>query len=131
MSALLLEALFLFMLIAANGVFSMSELAIVSARRSKLRQWADSDNRRARVALELANDPNRFLSTVQVGITLVGTLAGVFGGATVAKNVALWLEQFPNLAPYGETIGLVVVVAVITYFSLVFGELVPKRLAMS
>lgn len=131
MSAILLEALFLFLLIAANGVFAMSELAVISARRSRLRQWAESGDRGARVALGLANDPGRLFSTVRVGITLVGTLAGVFGGATVAEDIALWLGRYPTLAPYGETIGLVVAVVVIAYFALTFGELVPKRIAMS
>jgi putative hemolysin len=131
MSPILLEILFLFLLIAANGVFAMSELAVVSARKSRLRQWAESGDRSARTALELSSDPNRFLSTVQVGITLVGTLAGVFGGATLAEDIADRLERFPSLAPYGETIGLAVVVAGIAYFSLIFGELVPKRIAMS
>lgn len=131
MSTLLMEVLFILLLIAANGVFAMSEMAIVASRKARLRQWADEGNRRARVALEMANDPNRFLSTVQVGITMVGTLAGVFGGATIAENIAVRIEQIPRLAPYGETIGLAVVVAGITYFSLVVGELVPKRLALS
>ena len=131
MSTVLLEVLFILLLIAANGVFAMSEMAIVASRKARLRQWADEGNRRARIALEMANDPNRFLSTVQVGITMVGTLAGVFGGATIAENIAVRLEQVPRLAPYGETIGLAVVVAGIAYFSLVFGELVPKRLALS
>ena len=99
MSAILLEVLFLFLLIAANGVFAMSELAVVSSRKSRLRQWADSGDRKARVALELANDPNRFLSTVQVGITLVGTLAGVFGGATIAENIADRLGAVPVAGP--------------------------------
>lgn len=131
MSTALIDVFFIFLLIAANGIFAMSEMAIVVSRKARLRQWADEGNRRARVALEMANDPNRFLSTVQVGITLVGTLAGVFGGATIAERIAVRLEQIPRLAPYGETIGLTVVVAGITYFSLIIGELVPKRLALS
>lgn len=131
MSAILVEVAFLLLLIGVNGLFSMSELAIASARRPRLQALADKGDRGAAAALELAGDPNRFLSTVQVGITLVGTLAGVFGGATIAENIADGLQQVPALAPYAETIGLVVVVAALTYFSLVLGELVPKRLAMS
>ncbi len=130
MSEILLEALFLFMVIAAIGVCSMSELAVVSARRSRLRQRAESGDRRARAALELANEPNRFRSTVQVGIALAGTSAGVFGGATIARQIADGLERFPSLAPHAETIGIAVVVAGITYVSLIFGDLVPKRVAM-
>lgn len=130
MSGILVEVFFIFLLVAANGVFAMAELAVVSARRSRLMQRADRGDRKARAALRLADDPNRFLATVQVGITLVGTLAGVFGGATIAENLADRLEQIPALAPYGEAIGLAVVVVAIAYVSLVFGELVPKRLAM-
>ncbi len=131
MTSILLEVLFILLLIAANGVFAMSELAVVSARKARLQQWADRGDRKAQAALDLARDPNRFLSTVQVGITLVSTLAGVFGGATIAENLATRLEQLPALAPYAEAIGLAVVVAGIAYVSLVLGELVPKRLAMS
>lgn len=131
MPSILIETLFIFLMIVTNGIFAMSELAVVSARKARLRHQADQGDRKARTALELANDPNRFLATVQIGITLVGTLAGVFGGATIAENIAVRLERVPALAPYGETIGLIVVVAGISYFSLVFGELVPKRLAMS
>jgi putative hemolysin len=130
-TSILIEIAFILLLIGANGLFSMSELAIVSARRPRLQTLAGKGDRGAAAALELAGDPNRFLSTVQVGITLVSTLAGVFGGATIAENIAGRLESFPSLAPYSETIGLVVVVAGISYLSLVLGELVPKRLAMS
>jgi putative hemolysin len=131
MSAMLLECLFILALILANGAFALSGLAIVSARKARLQQWANGGNRRARAALELANDPNRALSTVQVGITLVGTLAGVFGGATLAERLAGRLRLVPALAPYGHAIGLGVVVVGIAYGSLILGELVPKRLALS
>jgi len=131
MTPILAEILFILLLIVANGLFAMSELAVVSARKSRLKQWASRGNRKAQVALDLANDPNRFLSTVQVGITLIGTLAAAFGGATIAEAIEARLKRVPSLAPYGEAIGLAVVVAGITYFSLVLGELVPKRLALS
>lgn len=131
MSIILLEVFFIGLLIVANGIFAMSELAIVASRKSRLREWADQGSRRARIALEMANDPNRALSTVQVGITMVGTLAGAFGGATIANKIAVELQEVPSLAPYGETIGLAIVVAIIAFFSLVLGELVPKRLALS
>lgn len=131
MSAILVEVAFLFLLIGVNGLFSMSELAIASARRPRLQALAGKGDRGAVAALELAADPNRFLSTVQVGITLVGTLAGVFGGATIAETLGERLRRVPPLAPYAGTISLVVVVMGLTFFSLVLGELVPKRLAMS
>src|SRR4051812_38263442 len=119
MSPILIEVLFILLLIMANGLLAMAELAVVSARKARLKHGADRGDRNARAALELANDPNRFLATVQVGITLVGTFAGVFGGATIAEDIADRLEHVPSLAPFGETIGLVVVVAGIAYFSLV------------
>ncbi len=131
MTYIVVEALFILLLIIANGLFSMAELAVVSARKTRLQEWADRGDGKAQAALDLARDPNRFLATVQVGITLVGTLAGVFGGATIAENLAIHLKAFPSLAPYAEAIGLTVVVAGLAYFTLVLGELVPKRLAMS
>ncbi|WP_406693486.1 hemolysin family protein [Singulisphaera sp. Ch08] len=131
MSTALIEVCFILLLIVASGIFAMSEMAIVASRKARLRQWAEEGNRRARIALEMADDPNRSLATVQVGITMVGTLAGVFGGATIAESIADRLEQVPRLAPYGESIGLAVVVAGIAYVSMVIGELVPKRLALS
>lgn len=118
------------LLVLFNGVFAMSEMAVVTARKSRLEDWANKGNARAKVALELANAPNRFLSTVQIGITLVGILAGAFGGRTVADRIAAYLNTIPGIEPYGQAIGLAVVVAVITYFSLVVGELAPKRLAL-
>jgi putative hemolysin len=115
----------------ANGLFAMSEIAVISARKVRLEQWANEGDARAGVALELANAPNRFLSTVQVGITLVSTLAGAFGGATIAEQMAVRLETIAFLAPYSHAISLGLVVLGITYFSLVIGELVPKRLALN
>jgi putative hemolysin len=125
------EILFVALLILANGVLAMSELAIVSARRVRLSQIAAKGDKGAEVALQLAAEPNHFLSAVQIGITLVGILAGAFGGATIAEQLGRRLEQIAVLAPYSEGIGVVVVVLGITYFSLVFGELVPKRLALN
>ena len=90
-----LELSLIGLLILANGLFSMSEMAVVSARKARLRQRADDGSKGAAVALELAENPHDFLSTVQVGITLIGTLAGAFGGATVAEKVAVYLKQFP------------------------------------
>ena len=131
MSNPVLEILIVFLLLVANGVFAMAEIAIVSARKARLQQLADTGDARARAALELATHPNQFLATVQIGITLVGILAGAFGGATLAEEIAAWLSVIPLLAPYGETIGVGIVVLSLTYFSLVIGELVPKRLALN
>jgi putative hemolysin len=125
------EVLVIAALLLANGVFAMAELAVVSSRKTKLKHWADEGKPGARAALDLASSPDRFLASVQVGISAIGVLAGAFGGATVAENIDAWLQGVPLLAPYGEAIGLAIVVIVITYFSLVIGELVPKRIALN
>lgn len=130
MSDLTFEILFIVLLIIVNGVFSMSEIAIISARKARLQQWANEGNEKARAALDLASSPNRLLSTVQIGITLIGILAGVFGGATIAEKLAVRLGTIPLLAPYSNAVALGVVVLGITYLTLVIGELVPKRLAL-
>lgn len=126
-----LEIVVLFLLLLANGVFAMSEIAVVSARKARLHQLADEGNAQARAALELSASPNQFLSTVQIGITLVGILAGAFGGATIANELGVYLNTIPLFAPYGDAVAIGLVVVVITYFSLVIGELVPKRLALN
>src|SRR5215207_5242573 len=131
MSAITFEVLFILLLLAANGVFAMSELAVVSSRKARLQRMAEAGDERARAALELANSPDRFLSTIQIGITLVGILAGAFGGATIAEQLGAQIGRVPALAEYGEAIGLALVVITITYLSLVVGELVPKRLALN
>lgn len=118
------------LLILANGIFAMSEMAVVTARKSRLQDWANKGNAKAKVALELANTPNRFLSAVQIGITLIGILAGAYGGRTIADRLATYLSFIPAIEPYSQAVGLGVVVIGITYFSLVIGELVPKRLAL-
>ncbi|HEX5724959.1 MAG TPA: hemolysin family protein [Longimicrobiaceae bacterium] len=127
---MLVEILLILFLLVLNGVFAMSEIAVVSARRSRLRERAEAGSGGARRALRLAEEPNRFLATVQVGITLVGILAGAYGGATLAEHLAARLERYAALAPYAEAIALFLVVLAITYFSLVIGELVPKRIAL-
>lgn len=119
------------LLLGANGVFAMSELAIVSARKVRLRQMCSNGDSRACAALDLAISPDRFLSTIQIGITLVGILAGAFGGATIAEQLGAQISRVPALAIYGEAIGVGVIVLVITYFSLIIGELVPKRFALA
>jgi magnesium and cobalt exporter, CNNM family len=124
------EIIFIFVLLIANGIFSMSEMAVVSARKARLQKRANDGEKGARAALELANNPGSFLSTVQIGITLVGILAGAFGGATIAEKFAPPLKRFSAIEPYAENISFGLVVLVITYFSLVVGELIPKRLAL-
>src|SRR5215211_7830897 len=130
MTAILIEVTLILLLLFANGVFAMSEMAIVSARKARLQQRARSGSPRAAAALELAEAPTHFLSTVQIGITLVGILAGAFGGATIAEQLAMYLSAMPLLAPYSEALSLTIVVLCITYLSLVVGELVPKRVAL-
>jgi putative hemolysin len=125
------EVLLILVLLVANGLFAMSEMAVVSARKSRLQERAQDGDAGARRALELAEHPNRFLSTVQVGITLIGILAGAYGGATIAEQIARSLERMPTLAPYSQAIAFAVVVGSITYLSLVIGELVPKRIALT
>ena len=117
-------------LILLNGVFSMSELAIVSARTSRLRLAAEKGSRGAKVALKLAADPGKFLSTVQIGITLIGIIAGAYSGATLGGPVAERLLWLGVSAKYADDAGFVLVIALTTYFSLVVGELVPKQLAL-
>ena len=116
-------------LIAINGVFAMSEIAIVSSRKSRLQRMADNHRPGAQAALALHDDPSRFLSTIQVGITSVGILSGAVGESAFANPLAAWLGQFALMAPYAKPIALGVTVLLITYLSVVIGELVPKRLA--
>jgi putative hemolysin len=125
-----MELLILASLIVLNGIFAMSEMAIVAARKTKLEEWAREGRRRAATALGLANAPSHFLSTIQIGITLIGVLAGAYGGARLSAGLAASLSVYPWIAPYAEQVALGIVVLAITYFSLIIGELVPKRLAL-
>lgn len=131
MSVIVLEILFILLLVLANGLLSMSEMAVVSARKARLQHLVNQGNAKARIALDLASSPDRFLSTIQIGITLVGILAGAIGGATIAAQLGARLSAIPAISPYSEAIGVGVVVLSITYLSLVLGELVPKRLALN
>jgi putative hemolysin len=130
MDSILFECLLIFFLLLCNGVLAMSEIAVVTSRRSRLVQKAKEGSTGAQRALALLDDPTRFLSTVQVGITLIGVLAGAFGGATIARELDLHFEQIPAIAAFSETIAIAVVVGAISFSSLVIGELVPKRIAM-
>jgi putative hemolysin len=129
MTAAIELAIILF-LIALNGVFSMSELALVSARRARLAVMERKGIAGARAARLLAEDPQRFLPTVQIGVTLVGTLAGTVGGARLAAQLAPAIARIPHMAPAAEGVALAIVVLGITYLTLVLGELVPKQLAL-
>jgi len=127
----LLEIAIVLVLIALNGIFSMSEFALVSAKKTRLKQREKEGDKRAAVALKLANEPTPFLSTIQIGITLVGIFAGALGGATISKEFAVYLGKFSVLSPYSNAISITLVVLLITYLTLIFGELVPKRLALN
>lgn len=125
-----MELLVLLVLVLANGLFAMSEIAVVSSRGTRLQHLAEQGSPGAAAAVALAASPGQFLSTVQVGITLIGIFMGAFGEATLSAQVAAWLRGFPTLLPYADTIAIALVVVGITYFSLILGELVPKRLAL-
>jgi putative hemolysin len=125
------EAGIILALILLNGFFAASELALVSARKARLRARAQQGHRGARVALALLENPTRLLSTVQIGITLVGILTGVYSGAVFAEDVAVIFGQITWLQPYAEETAFALVVVVVTYLSLIFGELVPKRIALA
>jgi putative hemolysin len=127
----LTEILIIFVLLLVNGVFAMAEIAVVSSRKARLKALAGEGSTTAQAALALAQEPTRFLSTVQIGITLVGILAGAFGGATLSEKLAVWFAQFPAVEPYSKFIAIVIVVGAITYFSLIIGELAPKRIALT
>lgn len=131
MSDFLTGFLVVFLLIVLNGVLSMAEMAIVSARKPRLQQMAEDGNANARVALSLADAPGDFLSTIQIGITLIGILTGAFSGATLSMPVADLLARVPALEPFAEPLAVGLMVLLTTYLSLVVGELVPKRIALN
>jgi len=118
-------------LILINGFFSMAEIALVSARKARLEAQADKGDVDAKRALKLANHPDTFLSTIQIGITLVGVLTGIYSGGTFKEPLQNWLSQFAMIAPYAQTVATLIIVIILTYVSLVLGELVPKRIGLS
>ena len=126
MGIILFELAIIVALTLANGFFAASEIAIVSARKGRLEQRAQAGVRGAATALELAENPSRFLSTVQVGITLISTLAAAFGGANLANQVAPLLATIPALAPYAESLALALVVLLISYLSLIWASWRPS-----
>jgi putative hemolysin len=125
-----MEFLILLVLISLNGLFAMSEMAIVSSRKARLQQRIDQGSSGAKAALKMADDPSTFLSTVQVGITTIGILSGAFGENAIAKKLIVFLNDFAVLAPYSKGIATVTMVLLVTYLSVVLGEIVPKRLAL-
>lgn len=126
-----MELLIILLLTIVNGVFSMSEIALVSSRKARLETAARDGDRQAQVALDLSNAPNRFLSTVQIGITLIGILLGIFSGDKLTTDVQNFVARAEWLRPYAHSVAVVLVLLLLTYLSLVFGELVPKRIGLS
>ena len=125
------DIIIIILLILLNGVFSMSEIALVSARKSKLSSEARKGNKAARTALKLAEDPDRFLSTIQIGITLIGILTGLYSGAALADDVGRLLQEWGLPARTAHITGQIAIVAIVTYLSIVVGELVPKRIGLA
>ena len=125
------EFFIILFLIILNGLFSMAEIALVSARKARLEAQASKGDEDAAKALKLANHPDAFLSTVQIGITLIGVLTGIFSGDKFKEPLANWLAGFPALTAYASTIATTLIVIIVTYLSLVLGELVPKRIGLS
>jgi putative hemolysin len=126
-----MEILIIFFLILLNGVFSMSEIALISARKNRLESAAKKGNKNAQIALDLANSPNKFLSTVQIGITLIGILTGIYSGDKITINVESYVSTFVIFKPYAHSVAVGIVVVVLTFFSLVLGELLPKRIGLN
>jgi putative hemolysin len=125
-----MELLILLLLIVLNAVFAMAEMSVVASRKSRLQRWVDEGHDGARIALSLAMEPGSFLSTIQMGITLIGIVAGAVGQATFASSLMQLWAGIPLLGPYAETISLALVAAAVTMLFVILGELVPKRLAL-
>lgn len=126
-----MEILIILLLVIINGVFSMAEIATVSARKSKMDAAAKRGDKSAKLVLETIQSPNRFLSTVQIGITLIGILTGVFSGEKITEDFNAFYEKFESLKPYAHFLAVTSVVVIITFLSLVLGELVPKRIGLA
>src|SRR3974390_3100574 len=118
------------LLIVLNGIFVMAEMSVVSSRKPRLQQFANEGSSSAQTALNLATSPDRFLATTQIGITLIAILTGAVGERTLSNRLAEGLMRFPQFAYYSQSLAFAIVVIVITYVSLVIGELLPKRLAL-
>lgn len=125
-----MEILVIFVLTLINGIFALSEIALVSLKRNRIEQLEQKGNTRARIVLELLEAPENFLSSIQVGITLIGVVAGAYGGTALADDVEPFIRNFPLLAPYAEGLSISLIVGLITYFTIVIGELIPKTIAL-
>jgi len=125
------EILVILGLILLNGLFSMAEIALVSARKARLEAQANKGDKNAKEALELANHPDKFLSTVQIGITLIGILTGIYSGEKLKTDLVAFLAQFEIFKEYSNGLATTIIVILITYFSMVLGELVPKRIGLA
>lgn len=124
------EIIILFILIIVNGLFVMSEIALVSARKGRLESMANKGDSKAKAALDLAENPEKFLSTAQIGITLIAILTGVYSGEKFSENLKPFLERFELLKPYASTLSTVLIVVLVTFLSIILGELIPKRMGM-
>ncbi|MGN6353640.1 MAG: hemolysin family protein, partial [Parafilimonas sp.] len=125
------EILIILGLILLNGVFAMAEIALVSSRRARLEAQANRGDNRAKEALKLINHPDTFISTIQIGITLIGILNGIFSGENLKDDLVAFFQKFDFTAPYSNGLATTVIVIIVTYFSLVLGELVPKKIGLS
>ncbi|MFN8399168.1 MAG: hemolysin family protein [Anaerolineales bacterium] len=125
------EIITILVLIVINGLLAMSEAALVASRKARLQQQASEGNKASALAVKLIEDPNIFLSAVQIGITLIGVLSGAVGGATIAEKLAVWFQNIPYIGPYSESVSLGLVVLTITVLTIWLGELVPKRLGIN
>ncbi|UPT65237.1 MAG: hemolysin family protein [Sphingobacteriales bacterium JAD_PAG50586_3] len=126
-----MEIVFIFVLMLVNGFFSMAEIALVSARKSRLETSAKKGSSSAKAALDLINKPNKLLSTVQIGITLIGLLTGIYSGENIVEDLTPFIERIESLQPFAHGIAVVVILVIVTFFSLVLGELVPKRIGLA
>ncbi|SIO08342.1 hemolysin family protein [Chitinophaga niabensis] len=126
-----MEVVIILVLILLNGVFSMAEIALVSARKARLENSAKQGDEKAKVALKLSNNPDTFLSTVQIGITLIGILTGLYSGKNLEDDIRVYLNTIPLLAPYSNALATAIIVIGVTYFTLVLGELLPKRIGLA
>ena len=126
-----MEFIIILLLLVLNGIFAMYEIALVSSSKARLETLAGKGNKRAKGVLKQLEEPEKFLSTIQIGITLIGIVSGAYGGATISDDVKPLFEMIPGTAAYADTLSMVTVVAIITYLSLIIGELVPKSLALN
>ncbi len=126
-----MEVVIILVLILLNGIFSMAEIALVSARKVRLENAARQGDEKAKAALKLSNNPDTFLSTVQIGITLIALITGLYSGEQFKTDVQSYINNFPLLAPYSNSIATAIIVIVVTYFTLVLGELLPKRIGLA